>query len=190
MRLVTAGTSLALACAACATVSARDKELAITPTIASTVGALIAQRDRIQLSPAQVGRLEALENSLKAQLAVTYADLKDVQRRSRKTTVDDVPPRVLRPNEVMADRSPDELGMAGRGKSYGHTTAEGPPKVTVVNRILGEIDASDARAFADAKSQILLPAQLEVANRVAEDYAGVLFDYREARKRLEQPIER
>ena len=149
----------------------------------SSIAAVLAQREKLGLTPAQVQDLDRRDEALqreRAEIRDQFGDPSRTPARKPSPTYEgptfDGRARSGLPDTVPGDTENARRGSQGQGAPIPDASAESPRARAA--RLQAELDAADARAWMEAAAR--LPPELqEKATAVAEKYREDLIEQRE-----------
>jgi hypothetical protein len=185
--LIFAGVLL-LMLASCATTSKLEDPPPVRPDERSSIDILLRHRGELQLTDAQVARLEELETKREAEARALREQLEARKHEHKEPGV-----RPDQSGTAASNSAPPGMsnrGMGGgagrgqRGPSMGRGQGQVGKETSEMEHLIERIDEADTRAFVDAHAQVLTEAQRPAAEKLASDFRARLFDYREAMHKL------
>jgi hypothetical protein len=142
------------------------------PDERSSLDVLLRHRAELNLTAAQVERLEGLDGRLERETAGARDALAALRAsRARKPAA----------GGFGMGRGGGDLSGGGRhGGGGGARPAAGPSPAEQRDALLEQLDDADTRAFFEAHDQVLTAAQRPAAEQLASAWRAALVDFREA----------
>ncbi len=173
---------LAIGCAA----PPPPKPLPPKPQERSSLDVLLRHRGELGLTDEQVARLEQLDDARESEVASIREQLKPAPKEERSPPTGGLGSQTPAGMGNAASRGGGR-GMGGMGMGRGGGAAAGKPQQDLerLDRLRMKIDDADTRAFIDAQTQVLAPAQRGPAEKLASAYRAQLYDFNAALKARE-----
>ena len=185
--LTLAGVVLFSLLVGCATTSGQEGPPPVRPDERSSIDILLRHRGELQLTEAQIARLEELETKRETEAQALHEQLEARKHEHKEPGVRPDQPGTAASNAAppgMGNRGMGGAGRGQRGPSMGRGQGQAGKETSEMEHLIERIDEADTRAFVDAHAQVLTEAQRPAAEKLASDFRARLFDYREGMRKL------